>query len=183
MQHKRPLLAALFSALIIVGSYIRFPLPPVPITLQTLFLLLAGFLGGSAVAVSSVAIFLVLGLVGLPVYSGGGGIAYLLGPTGGFLIGMLPAALLAGLGGNLSSKSERMRTYTLLATLGGVLSMLCLYGFGVTWLKFSRSLSWSAALKIAVLPFLIGDVIKLIVALQLGRTFAPRIEELIDSLA
>jgi biotin transport system substrate-specific component len=183
MQHIRPLLVALFSALIIVGSYLRFPLPPVPITLQTLFLLLAGFLGGSTVAVSSVAIFLLLGLIGLPVYSGGGGIGYLLGPTGGFLIGMLPAALLAGLGGNFASKSERMRTYTLLCTLAGVLAMLCLYSFGVTWLKLSRSLSWGVAFKAAVLPFLIGDVIKLIVALQLGRTFAPRIEELTDSLA
>ncbi|MDD4302028.1 MAG: biotin transporter BioY, partial [Sphaerochaeta sp.] len=106
MQQKRLLLTSLFSALIIVGAYLRFPLPPVPITLQTLFVLLAGFLGGPAVGLGSTAIYLLLGAIGLPVFSSGGGLGILLGPTGAFLFGLLPASFLACLAGNYRRKDE-----------------------------------------------------------------------------
>ncbi len=180
MHQKRLILTALFSALIIVGSYIRFPLPPVPITLQTLFVLLSGFLGGSRMALFSVAIYLLLGFVGLPVFSGGGGIGYLLGPTGGFLVGLVPAAIIAGLAGNYRHKEEKSRRYLLLCAVTGVASTLLIYACGVSWLKVSRSLSWRAAIQVGMLPFLIGDVVKLIVALQLARTFQGRIARFID---
>ena len=75
MNERRILLVAFFTALIIVGSFIRIPLPPVPITLQTLFVLLAGYMGGPQVALMSVGIYLFLGAIGLPVFSGGGGFA------------------------------------------------------------------------------------------------------------
>lgn len=169
MQQKRLILTAIFSALIIVGSYIRFPLPPVPITLQTLFVLLAGFLTGSRMALFSVAIYLLLGFVGLPVFSGGGGIGYLLGPTGGFLVGLLPAAVIAGLAGNYREKEEKGTRYLLLCAITGLAAMLVIYGCGISWLKARGSLSWRAAIQIALLPFLIGDAVKLIVAVSKGK--------------
>ncbi|HOE85137.1 MAG TPA: biotin transporter BioY [Sphaerochaeta sp.] len=180
MQQKRLILTALFSALIIVGSYIRFPLPPVPITLQTLFVLLAGFLTGSRMALFSVAIYLLLGFVGLPVFSGGGGIGYLLGPTGGFLVGLLPAAVIAGFAGNYRKKEEKGTRYLLLSAITGLAATLVLYGCGVSWLKARGSLSWRAAIQIALLPFLIGDAVKLIVALRLAISFKGRIARFID---
>ncbi|HQB54991.1 MAG TPA: biotin transporter BioY, partial [Sphaerochaeta sp.] len=100
MSERRILLIAFFTALIIVGSFIRIPLPPVPLTLQTLFALMAGYMGGPAIALMSVGIYLLLGAIGLPVFSGGGGFALLFGPTGGYLLALLPAALIASFGGS-----------------------------------------------------------------------------------
>ncbi len=177
MQQKRILLTALFSALIIVGAYIRIPLPPVPITLQTLFVLLAGFLGGSKLALTSTAIYLLLGMVGLPVFTSGGGLGILLGPTGGFLFGLLPAALLAGIAGNLKEKSERPKRYLLLCILGGLAATLVVYLVGVPFLKYTRSLSWQTALKVGMLPFLIGDLLKVAAATHLAKTFHERTEQ------
>jgi biotin transport system substrate-specific component len=177
MQQKRILLTALFSALIIVGAYIRIPLPPVPITLQTLFVLLAGFLGGSKLALASTAIYLLLGMVGLPVFTSGGGLGILLGPTGGFLFGLLPAALLAGIAGNLKEKSERPKRYLLLCILGGLAATLVVYLVGVPFLKYTRSLSWQTALKVGMLPFLIGDLLKVAAATHLAKTFHERTEQ------
>ncbi len=180
MQHKRLILTALFAAMIIIGSYIRFPLPPVPITLQTLFVLLSGFLGGSRMALFSVAIYLLLGFVGLPVFSGGGGIGYLLGPTGGFLVALVPAAVIAGLAGNYRREEEKNKRYLLLCAITGLVATLVIYLCGVSWLKVSRSLSWRAAFQIGMLPFLIGDAVKLIVAVRLAGTFRSRIARFID---
>lgn len=179
MHYKRLLLTSLFSALIIIGAYLRFPLPPVPITLQTLFVLLAGFLGGTRMALSSTAIYLLLGAVGLPVFSSGGGLGNLIGPTGGFLIALLPAACIAGIAGNFSAKAEKPRTYFVLCLGFGLIATLVIYLVGVPFLKYNRSLSWSVAIQAGMLPFLIGDVIKLLVASQLARSFQPRISQLL----
>ena len=179
MHYKRLLLTSLFSALIIIGAYLRFPLPPVPITLQTLFVLLAGFLGGTRIALSSTAIYLLLGAVGLPVFSSGGGLGNLLGPTGGFLIALLPAACIAGIAGNFSAKAEKPKTYLALCLGFGLIATVVIYLVGVPFLKYNRSLSWSVAIQAGMLPFLIGDVIKLLVASQLARSFQPRISQLL----
>ncbi|MDD3422936.1 MULTISPECIES: biotin transporter BioY [Sphaerochaeta] len=179
MHYKRLLLTSLFSALIIIGAYLRFPLPPVPITLQTLFVLLAGFLGGTRMALSSTAIYLLLGAVGLPVFSSGGGLGNLIGPTGGFLIALLPAACIAGIAGNFPAKAEKPRTYLALCLGFGLIATLVIYLVGVPFLKYNRSLSWGIAIQAGMLPFLIGDVIKLLVASQLARSFQPRISQLL----
>lgn len=175
MNNKSVILASLFSALIIVGAFIRFPLPPVPITLQTLFVILSGLLLGSRLAFFSTMVYLILGSVGLPVFSAGSGLGVLLGPTGGYLFGLLPAALIAGIAGNYSRKEEQPNHYFVLCLLFGLLATLSVYGVGVPFLKFSRSLSWANALKGGMFPFLIGDTLKLLVAAQLAKTFASRI--------
>ncbi len=203
MNTRKTVLTALFAALIIVGAYIRFPLPPVPITLQTLFVISASLLGGTAIGLSSVTIYLLLGAVGLPVFTAGGGLGILLGPTGGFLFGLLPAALLAGIAGNYamnlkdadlpkdlsdrageeSSKKQtpkEKRTYLLLCLIFGTLATLAIYAVGVPFLKYNRSLSWKVAIQVGMLPFLIGDTIKLIVSVKLAQMFAPRIREFLN---
>jgi len=198
MNTRKTVLTALFASLIIVGAYIRFPLPPVPITLQTLFVISSSLLGGTAIGVGSVAIYLLLGAVGLPVFTAGGGLGILLGPTGGFLFGLLPAALLAGIAGNYARKNTidntkdehkenttgaqktKKRTYLFLCILFGTLATLAIYLVGVPFLKYNRSLSWKVALQAGMLPFLIGDTIKLIVSVQLAQIFAPRIREFLN---
>ncbi|MBI9095029.1 MAG: biotin transporter BioY [Sphaerochaeta sp.] len=196
MNTRKTVLTALFASLIIVGAYIRFPLPPVPITLQTLFVISAALLGGTAIGVGSVAIYLLLGAVGLPVFTAGGGLGILLGPTGGFLFGLLPAALLAGIAGNYAKKEKinqndkqadnpaeskrKKRTYLYLCILFGTLATLAIYAVGVPFLKYNRSLSWKVAIQAGMLPFLIGDTIKLIVSVQLAQMFAPRIKEFLN---
>ncbi|MEA4864670.1 MAG: biotin transporter BioY [Sphaerochaeta sp.] len=179
MQYKRLLMISLFSALIIIGAYLRFPLPPVPITLQTLFVLLAGFLGGTRTALASTAVYLLLGAIGLPVFSSGGGLGNLMGPTGGFLIALLPAACIAGFAGNFAQKAEKPRTYYTLCLLYGLIATLVIYLVGVPFLKYNRSLSWSVAIQAGMLPFLIGDCIKLLAAAHLARSFHPRMAQLL----
>ena len=170
MNERRILLVAFFTALIIVGSFIRIPLPPVPLTLQTLFVLMAGYMGGPAIALMSVGIYLLLGAIGLPVFSGGGGFALLFGPTGGYLLALLPAALIASFGG-----SERVWKMILF----GLLATIVIYLGGVLMLAYILSISLAQAIVVGVLPFLIGDGIKLGLAIALSRRFSNRVRSLL----
>jgi hypothetical protein len=90
------LLAALFTALIAAGTWIRIPLPPVPVTMQTFFVILAGLLLGWRGGLLSAGLYMALGLAGVPIFTGGGGIQSVLTPTFGYIVGFLPGAALAG---------------------------------------------------------------------------------------
>lgn len=93
---KNMVLSAMFVTLIIAGAFIKIPIPMLPITLQTLFTLLAGLLLGRRLGSISVAVYLLLGLLGLPVFTEGGGIFYVLKPSFGYIIGFIAGAYLAG---------------------------------------------------------------------------------------
>lgn len=106
------------------------------------------------------ALYLFLGLVGLPVFSGGGGPGYFAGPTGGYLVGYLAAAAVVGLiaprpglkgGGRLSA------ALTVLALAAGI---AVIYGFGIPWLKLVLEMSWTNAAAAGFVPFILGDAIK-----------------------
>ena len=141
-----------FSAFLAAGSWISIPFIPVPITLQTLFLFIAGGVMGRY-AVAPVALYLVMGALNFPVFHGGSaGIGVFLGPTGGYLLGFLPAALLSGIGFEHSSRVIRC---------GGMAAgLLSLYACGVAWLSFSSGLSFPMALLLGVVPFIPGDILK-----------------------
>ena len=94
---KKLAYTALFTALIVAGGFVRFPIGAVPITLQTLFVLLAGSLCGKRVGALSSLIYVALGLIGIPVFSAGGGFAYVLYPTFGYLVGFIFGGLIAGI--------------------------------------------------------------------------------------
>lgn len=87
---------ALFTALIVVGGFVRIPVGTIPITLQTLFVLLGASLCGKTVGVLSAVVYLIIGLIGVPIFSAGGGIFYVLQPTFGYLLGFVLAGLIAG---------------------------------------------------------------------------------------
>src|SRR5687768_13900360 len=143
---------ALFLAL---TAQISVPLPfsEVPLTGQTLGVLLLGALYGPRRGVVTVVAYLAEGAVGLPVFAlGRSGLAVLLGPTGGFLIGFVPAAFIAGFAGGSRRAAVRL----------GILlfATLVVYGFGVPWLAATRAMPVLAALVAGMLPFVPGDVIK-----------------------
>ncbi len=181
MQIKTTVFTALFAALIAAGAYIIIPLGVVPVTLQTLFILLAGLLGGRVIGVSAALFYVLLGAVGLPVFSGGtGGIGHLLGPTGGYIIGAIPAAFIAGCFTDYQ-REHREFTSLLPVVLGGLVASVIFYLFGVPWLKFLLGIGWTEALAAGVIPFLIGDVLKLIAAVIVTKQFRPRIDEFLFS--
>ena len=153
-----------FIALIAAGSWISIPLPPVPLTLQTLFVLLAGIVM-KRYAVIPVALWVLLGAAGLPVFHNGtAGLGVLLGPTGGFLLGFIVAAPLVGLAYERQSKVSRM---------GGLLAATFVtYLAGVAWLAWSASLSPVQAVLLGVAPFVVGEVVKVAAAYAIGERVA-----------
>ncbi len=104
---KSLILCSLFTALIVVGAFIKIPVPVVPFTLQFLFTTLAGLLLGSKQGMISVVVYMVLGLIGLPVFSEGGGIWYILKPSFGYIIGFCIGTFVTGL------IAERMKEKTI----------------------------------------------------------------------
>ncbi|MBO5239701.1 MAG: biotin transporter BioY [Lachnospiraceae bacterium] len=104
---KSLILCSLFTALIVVGAFIKIPVPVVPFTLQFLFTTLAGLLLGSKRGMISVVVYMILGLIGLPVFSEGGGIWYILKPSFGYIIGFCIGTFVTGL------IAERMKEKTI----------------------------------------------------------------------
>ena len=96
MKNKKIAFCGLFVALIIIGAFIKVPIPVVPFTLQFLFTMLAGLLLGSKLGALSVFIYMVLGLVGIPIFAEGGGIGYVLKPSFGYIIGFILGTFLTG---------------------------------------------------------------------------------------
>jgi biotin transport system substrate-specific component len=167
-------LALLFSFLIAVLAQLSFPLPfsPVPITGQTLGVLLAGFLLGSRRGFAAVLAYLAEGAAGMPVFAGGtAGIGILVGPTGGYLVGFLAAAYVVGLLAERGWDRDAPRTL-----LGMGIGNLIIYVFGLTWLTIFLA-DFNTALNAGLWPFIPGDLIKIALAaalLPLGWRFIDR---------
>ncbi len=152
--------ASLFGALTAIGALVSIPLQPVPVTLQTLFLYLAGSLLGGSLGALSQLIYLVLGVIGLPVFSGGkAGLGVFLGPTGGYLVGFVAGAYVTG-------KIVRWRenpglVWVVFAMLAGTAAV---YALGVLQLVVVGKLPVEKAAAVGVLPFLPGDALKIAAA-------------------
>jgi len=167
-QLKRMVYAALMAALTAAGAYIAIPVGPVPIVLQNLFIMLAGLLLGGRWGLISVAAYLLAGAAGLPVFAGGtGGVGKFVGPTGGYLLGFAAAAYLIGI------ISERGRGRVAIDVMAMIAGTLIIYAFGVSWLKVVTGMSFSKALTVGMLPFLIGDAIKIAAAIPIARALRP----------
>lgn len=159
--------ASLFAALTAAGAYLSIPIGPVPINLQTLFVLLAGLLLGRKWGAAGIGVYLLAGAVGFPVFAGGtGGIGKIIGPTGGYLIGFFFAVYLIG----LISEIRRSMALDLAALVVGT---LIIYLFGVSWLMVVTNMDLTKALAVGLYPFLPGDGLKIVAALFLARTIRP----------
>jgi len=165
---ERLLVLGVANLLLIACAQVRIPLPftPVPITGQTLGVLLAGALLGSRYGTTVVFVYVVQGLVGLPVFAGWkGGIAELLGPTSGYILGFIPAAFLVGW--LLERGWHKKLSMTFAAFLIGNATI---YAFGLPWLAFF--VGWQQVLQMGLLPFLPGDLLKLMVAVSVTRSLS-----------
>ncbi|GIW05671.1 MAG: biotin transporter BioY [Dehalococcoidia bacterium] len=161
-------LAFVFSVLLALSAQVSFEIGPVPLSLQTLMVLLTGALLGSRLGALAVGLYLVEGLAGLPVFAGGNsawsvartGGPYILGSTAGYLVGFVAAAYLVGW------LAERGWTRNVLLTaLAMVLGNLVIYALGL--LNLARFVPPPAVFAAGLLPFLPGDAIKIAVAVVL----------------
>ena len=170
-------LASLMAALTAVGAYIHVPIGPVPIVLSTLFVLLAGLLLGSRWGSASMALYLLVGAIGIPVFAGGkGGFAHFFGPTGGYLLGYVLASWITGF------ISEHSRGLLIPDIFAVVLGSLAIYSLGIPGLKLITQMSWTKTFMVGMVPFLIGDAIKASVAVILARSVRPILKRQFESL-
>lgn len=159
---------ALMAATIGAGAFLIIPIGPVPISMQPFFVFLAGFILGPKRGALAVALYLLAGTIGLPVFSGGkSGLGHLLGPTGGYLIGFVVSAFLCG----LAKTNEKAITWTK-GILFGLLALVAVYAIGATWLKFALSFDWHKTLIVGIVPFIPWDAIKVIAALMCSQYLA-----------
>lgn len=144
MRTKDLAYIALFTALIAAGAYIRIPVPVVPFTLQFLFTNLAGLLLGAKKGAVSVGCYIALGLIGLPVFTGGGGIFYVFEPTFGYIIGFAAGAALTGY---IAGRKQSPSFWRLMAASGAGLIIVYLFGMIYYWLICNFYLSSPIGVK------------------------------------
>ncbi len=155
----------LFAGLTFVGTHIRIPLYPVPITLQTLFVLLAGALLGKRLGSLSQSVYLGLGAMGVPLFAGSlAGLGVLAGPTGGYLIGFAVAPLFVG-----SLIGRKTQTWwSILVFSSGALVILSM---GVLHLTLFYTHNLADSLRVGCLPFLPGEILKVLAAVSIYRSY------------
>lgn len=166
------ILTSLCAAIIAVLAQIIIPLPLIPITGQTLAIGLVVTILGLKHGTYAVLLYILLGAIGLPVFQGfTGGLGILFGPTGGYIIGFIPTAIVIGF------YLEKTRLTFPHALVANILGMLVTLAFGAVWLKYLAELSWTGALLSGVIPFLIVGVIKAILVAWVGVIVRQRLQQ------
>jgi biotin transport system substrate-specific component len=165
-----------FIILTALSAFVRIPLPftPVPFTLQTFFVLLSGALLGRKLGTVSQVAYMLLGLTGYQVFTGSqAGPLYLLGPTGGYIVGFIGATFLVGSFLSREKQSWPAVFITLLAA-----DFVILFS-GTLWLKLSLSCQPGTAFLLGFLPFIPGDILKVLLATVIYNKIGARIKSTI----
>ncbi len=165
IRTKQMVLIALMTAVTCVLGPLSIPLPfsPVPISLTNFAIFLAIFVLGMKSGTISFIIYLLLGAIGVPVFSSfRGGFQVLAGPTGGYLIGFIFLALIMGFA------LEHFDRKLVPTIIGMIIGMAVCYAFGTVWLAKLLSLSFKEGLMMGVIPYLAGDAAKIIIAAIVG---------------
>lgn len=156
---------ALMAALMCILGPMSIPIGPIPVSFTNFVIFLSVYLLGVKGATISYLVYLLLGAVGLPVFSGyQGGLAKLAGPTGGYLVGFILTALISGV------VLERFHAHVVATILGMMVSMVAAYLFGTVWFVWQMQCEVWYALTTCVFPFLLVDIAKILVATALGKT-------------
>ncbi len=174
---QRPVLIALFASLTALGSYIQIPNPLVPITLQTFFVYLSGAVLGSCGGFMSQLLFLVLGLIGIPVFASGGGPGYILQPTFGYLAGFPVAAAVIGI--LLSKLRFNEKTNYIIALLSAIAVILVLGTFYLyinMTLIMKKSMGLKELLLSGLIIFLPGEIVKAALSMQIARRLRSQMQ-------
>lgn len=166
-------MTSLMTAVLCVLGPITLPIPisPVPISLVTFVIYLSVYIMGMRYATISCLLYLLIGIIGLPVFSGfTGGVGRILGPTGGYMIGYVFMAIISGF------FIERWMRKRALHMVGMIFGTIICYLFGTMWLSIQAGMSFYSALAAGVFPFLIGDSIKMIMAVSIGPVIKKRLK-------
>lgn len=175
---KNMILTGLFAALTAIGAYIVIPIGPAPITLQLLFTVMSGVFLGSRYGALSQIIYILMGLSGLPVFAGGaGGFSYIFAPSFGYVIGFIAAAFIVGKFLEDEKKPGFLKIF--LSCLLGT-AVIYVIGYPYLYLVLTKvsgaTVTFQGLLKPAVLIFLPGDLVKIIIAAYAGRKMVPIIK-------
>lgn len=167
---KNMIIIAMYAAILSLLAQVTIPLPLIPITGQTLAIGLIATIIGSKFSAYTVLVYLALGTIGVPVFSGfTSGLGILFGPTGGYLFGFLPAAFLTGYW--LEKRGFTMTQAIMANLLGMVVTLVC----GALWLKAAASLSWNTAVLTGITPFIPVGILKAFIAAYLGILIRKRL--------
>ena len=177
MKTRSLILTALFAALTAVGAFLKIPFPLSAITLQFFFTAMAGTLLGKKYGALSQAVYVLLGLVGVPIFALGGGFSYVFQPTFGFLLGLIPSAWVIG------SLARRPLTFwrSVTAMLAG---LAVLYAIGVPYMALianaylGKGLTFWQVLKNGMLIYLPGDLLKIAAGSALSCAVTRRVPNL-----
>ena len=162
MKTKKLVICALFTAIMCITAPFYIMIGPVPITFTLFALALSAFTMGSLGATVSTAVYIAIGLVGMPVFSGfKGGFGTLMSPTGGFVFAYVLIALILG----LCVRAKRKSTIVLLCGL----ALLVCYACGIIWYMLVTNASFITALWVCILPFIPFDIIKLYAAYFIAK--------------
>lgn len=164
-------------ALLGISANFKLPIGPVPVSLQTFVVLVLGAAYGLRAGVATMLAYYAVGIAGAPVFAAGIGPMVFLGPTGGYLLGFLPAIALVG----LAADSRR----SLLVVPAMLLATALIFALGLTWLAFlanalggwDKALGWSAAITAGLAPFVVSEAVKVAAAIGVAlgwRALAPR---------
>lgn len=167
------ILIPLFTAMTIIGAFIKIPIGPIPITLQFLFVALSGVLLGPIYGAVSQLLYVVLGLIGLPVFTSGGGLSYIFTPSFGYLIGFILAAFVIG-----KMVYNKKPTFVRIL-LSCILGLIIIYLIGTVYLYIilnyisGKPVTFLQSIKLGVLMFIPGDLAKCVLTAFLGTKVLP----------
>ena len=167
---------AMYAAIICITGFISIPLGPIPLVLQNVVAISAGLVFGLPQGAAAVGMFLAVGTLGLPVFSGArSGIAVLNGPTGGFLIGYFVGAFIAGSIATKPKVEEKAFSKETLVRLarGAIAGLAFTYLIGVLNFRRVTGTSFSQALSLCIIPFIIPDIIKICIMVPIVARLRP----------
>ena len=171
-------LCSLFVALIIVGTFIRVPIPVLPFTLQFLFTMLAGLLLGPKLGATSVIVYIILGLIGIPVFTEGGGIGYVFKPSFGYIIGFVFSTYATG---KIANKEKNPGMKRLL--IANFVGLFILYAIGMIYYYFMSNYYLGSPIGVRALIlycFILaipGDILLCILGAILGKRLIPLVNK------
>lgn len=168
---QQMVMTAVMAALLCIIAPLSIPIGVIPLSLTMLVIYLGVYALGMWKGTVSYVVYLGIGFVGLPVFSGfQGGPAILFGPTGGYLIGFIFLALISGF---FVDKFDRWYV----SLFGMLMGNIVCYGLGSVWLAYQAGLSFAEALAIGVIPFIPGDILKIVAALLVGPALRRRLKK------
>lgn len=168
LKEKRIAYTGMVVALMAVSAFIRIPLPTVPITFQPFVVMLVPMVFGMYVSFTGMFLYIVIGLMGVPIFAHGGGPAYVLNPTFGYLLGFAVSSLVIGY---FADKSKNVKGYL----FGGFLGLVIIYFLGVIYLYLNinfiqgKSMGLSTAVKLGFFIPIWLDLVKLVLAAFLAK--------------